>query len=52
MLTWLVVVTTLVAMAWILGFFAERADALAESGTGAAGLAEVNHALEDQWRPR
>ena len=48
-LTWLVVVTTLVAMAWILGFFAERAEALAESEHEARlELAEVNHTLEDR----
>ncbi len=48
-LTWLLVVTTLVAMAWILGFLAERAEAMAESEHEArVELAEVNHTLEDR----
>ena len=53
LLMWLVVVSTLVAIAWMLGFFAERAEALAQSEHDARmELAEVNHSSRTGWPSR
>ena len=46
---WFIVATTVVAVAWHLGFLAERAESLAASEQDARmELAEVNHTLEDR----
>ncbi len=46
---WAIVATTVLAVAWILGMFAERAERLAASEHEARmELAEINHTLEDR----